>query len=57
MQIIFDKMKKGEDINEFKDVLKGGKGDKKQHENLQKVGNQSSLYHYNYYHYHHFIIR
>jgi len=56
MQIIFDKMKKGEDINEFKDVLKGGKGDKKQHENLQKVG-INHHYHYHYYHYHHFIIR
>ena len=26
MQLIFDKMKRGEDINEFQDVLKGGKG-------------------------------
>ena len=26
MQLIFDKMKRGEDINEFSDVLKGGKG-------------------------------
>lgn len=31
MQLIFDKMKKGEDINEFNDVLKGGKGYNKHH--------------------------
>ena len=37
MQLIFDKMKKGENISEFNDVLRGGKGDKKQHENLQKI--------------------